>query len=274
MVDRILFSWAMDGVLRRPLATTTAIGWTPVQGGYRLLKQILDAQCGPSDLTVCVDKSAWDWTVQGWIVDVLQEVLKRLCVAPPWWKEAVDRRFEMLFEKSVFRFEDGTRVAQRGRGIMKSECYLTALHYRANLIMGIPMLQNEPITTGDDTVQPWFERYEEYLEIIRKLGPMIKGKPEPSRHIEFCGFYITNGTTWPVYWKKHLFRLQHLDLRFAAETLEAYQFLYAYEPAMLSLVQEEIWRRCPDRILEGVVLRAFIDGVIKVQRLTPLPVIN
>lgn len=283
MVDRILFGWAMDGVLASPLATTTAIGWTPVQGGYRVLKAILDNEVGPSGLTICVDKSAWDWTVQGWLIDVWKDTLKRLCVAPEWWQVAVDKRFDMLFEKSVFRFSDGARVAQQGRGIMKSGCYLTillnsmgqtALHYLANLRLGREMFENEPYTMGDDTVQPWFEGFDEYLGLVKEMGPMIKGSPEPSKHIEFCGFYITNGATWPVYWRKHLFRLMHLDPLYAAETLEAYQFLYAYEPAMLGVVQEEIWRRCPDRILDGVVLKAFIDGVIKVQRPTSLPVKN
>lgn len=275
MVDRILFSWAMDGVLKRPLATPTAIGWTPLQGGYRLLKQILDNQLGPSGKVVCVDKSAWDWTVQGWLVDVWKAVLKGLCTAPDWWRVAVDTRFDALFEQAVFRFEDGSRVSQRARGIMKSGCYLTlllngmgqsALHYLINAYEGVDLDQNQPITMGDDTVQPWFDWFDRYLDFMRSLGPMIKGTPEPTDHIEFCGFYIANGVTWPAYWKKHLFRLKHLDEATAAETLEAYQFLYAFEPAMLNVVREEMWRRCPERILDVAVLRSFVDGVVKVDR--------
>lgn len=65
-------------------------------------------------MKVCVDKSAWDWTVQGWVVDAWKIALKRLCVAP--------ERFVALFESAVFRFHDGTRVQQDGKGIMKSGC--------------------------------------------------------------------------------------------------------------------------------------------------------
>lgn len=58
MIDRILFRTMWAKALSKPLRTPSAVGWVPLSGGWRSIRQMLPGR------TVAIDKSAWDWTVQ------------------------------------------------------------------------------------------------------------------------------------------------------------------------------------------------------------------
>lgn len=233
-IDRILFAWIARAQLDSVGQTPCLVGWSPVRGGWR---SIQERYCGRA--VVCLDRSAWDWTVQGYLVDLWILFLENLAINPPkWWLDMLRLRFKLLFEDVWFKFEDGTRVKQGTRGVMKSGCYLTILlnslsqsllHYIANGRCGKPMAKNQPHSIGDDTVQEaiyWLDDYVKHLDI---LGVTVKGA-KVQHWVEFAGFCFDGKTCYPAYWQKHLFNLQHTQR--LGETLLSYQYLYVNEPVM------------------------------------------
>lgn len=248
-VDRILFSWVARKQLNTVGHTPCLVGWSPVRGGWRLLQDVFGNKA-----TLCLDKSAWDWTVQGFLVDMWLQFFREIAInAPQWWLDAIKVRFDILFDRSVFKFEDGTIVYQPVRGIMKSGCYLTIilnslsqslLHYLCNIRCGYDPMLNQPKTIGDDTVQENFDFLEQYAQEMKKLGAVIK-ELKVQHWVEFAGFCFTGKTCFPAYWQKHLFNIQHAPN--LEETLISYQYLYINEPVMyefFSRLAREIGPHC------------------------------
>lgn len=240
LIDRILFAWLARAQLDNVGHTPCMVGWSPVRGGWRLINN----RFGNSPV-VCLDRSAWDWTVQGYLVDMWILFLENLPVnAPSWWIEMMKLRFKLLFKagKPWFKFEDGTRVNQETDGIMKSGCYLTILlnslsqsllHYLVNIRCGKQPQEKQPLSIGDDTVQESFDWLLEYAQEMEKLGLVLKGV-KIQHWVEFAGFCFTGKTCFPAYWKKHLFNMMHTKR--LGETLLSYQYLYVNEPVMYDFV--------------------------------------
>jgi len=234
LIDRILFAWIARAQLDSVGHTPCLVGWSPVRGGWRAIVN----RFGNSAVN-CLDRSAWDWTVQDYLVDMWVLFLENLPVnAPEWWIKMMKLRFKILFEEAWFRFEDGTRVKQETKGVMKSGCYLTILlnslsqsllHYIANSRCGYPMEKNQPYSIGDDTVQEAMDWLLEYVIQLEKLGVIVKGA-KVQHWVEFAGFCFDGKTCYPAYWQKHLFNLQHTKR--LEETLQSYQYLYVNEPVM------------------------------------------
>lgn len=260
LVDRVMFGWLNRQVLNAVLKTPAYLGWTPVKGGWKTLK---DRFGGRSVL--CLDKSSWDWTVQEYLVDIWKMFVKEMMHGhPDWWARAVDDRFDLLFKKAVFQFKDGTQVLQGSPGIMKSGCLLTLLlnsvsqsllHYIAMIRMNLPPRTLEPISVGDDTLQlslPWPRRYVSELE---SLGTRIKGLK--NRHyIEFVGLGIDDAAV-PAYWKKHLFKLT--SARAFGEKLAAFQRYYANDENMLRFLQALALARAPDFYVSKIQAVNFMN---------------
>lgn len=267
MIDRMLFGELTRNVLESAGKTPVMIGWVPILGGYRLLRGLLPGR------VLCVDKSSWDWTVPYWMTRRWLDIILGLSNGhPPFWETVVRKRFECLFKDAWFRFDDNTRVRQEVPGIMKSGCYLTIVlnsigqllvHYMVSAKLGIEPAKYEPFCMGDDTVQAVMPDPESYLEEIGKLGFRVKEAKEQD-WIEFAGFYIDR-TTWPVYWRKHLFQMQHAG-ESLPEMLQAYQLLYACEPAMLEYVQGVMREVCPKKILPRSILQNMVTGNVAVAR--------
>lgn len=249
IIDRILFAWLARIQLDTVGKTPCLVGWSPVRGGWRLLHNRF-----ANKPVVCLDRSAWDWTVQGYLVDMWVMFMENLPVNPPkWWVSMMKLRFKLLFEKAWFKFEDGTRVKQMTKGVMKSGCYLTILlnslsqsllHYLANERCGHDMRQNQPYSIGDDTAQDAFDWLEEYVSQLEKLGVTVKGA-KVRQWVEFAGFCWDGKTCYPAYWQKHLFNLSHTKR--LEETLQSYQYLYVNEPVMyefLCRVAREVGPHC------------------------------
>lgn len=262
MVDRILFGWLARKMLSTVGKTPCLVGWSPVKGGWR------DVQRRYANRpVVCLDKSAWDWTVQGYMVDLWVDFLTNLPVDPPeWWVDMVKLRFEILFNDPWFQFEDGTRVQQGTRGIMKSGCFLTILlnsvsqsmlHYLANIRCGKPPGLNQPHTIGDDTVQDSFEWLEEYVEAISSLGATVKGA-KVQHWVEFAGFAYDGKTCWPAYWQKHLFNMAHTEN--LESTIESYQYLYYNEPVMYSFARRVAKELGPKHVMPKEIAREIMNG--------------
>lgn len=258
MVDRMLFAPMQDLAVEKACLTPSAVGWTPIKGGYRLVRARFPGR------VFCADKSAWDWTVSGWMVDAAKELFKRLCLNPSdRWLDLVDRRFEMLFEKAVFRTSDGSRFEQDDRGLMKSGCYLTILmntvlqvivHFVASRRLG-----EEPgdiLAMGDDTIQEVPIDLDGYLLELRRLGVVVK--PQVLDYVEFAGFEFDMHKCVPAYENKHRYHLEHLDEEFAVDTLSAYQLLYAHHP-MLEEIQALLAKREPSAVRSRATLKSVFD---------------
>lgn len=259
MVDRMLFTDLQELAVERACLTPCAVGWSPIKGGYRLIRARFPGR------VLCADKSLWDWTVSDWMVDALCELILRLCVNPTArWEQLVRARFDCLFRKAVFRAPDGSRFAQRDAGLMKSGCYLTILANSALQVLVHIMASRrsgqEPgdlLAMGDDTIQEVPEDLDSYLESLRSLGVLVK--PQVKEVVEFAGFEFDMHSCVPCYENKHRFQLEHLDEEHAVETLEAYQLLYAHHP-MLEEIHQIVADRCPSSYRSRSTLKRFFDG--------------
>lgn len=267
MVDRILFGPMVKMALTKVGLTPCMAGWVPINGGFRFLEALF---AGKSVMSL--DKRMWDWSVAKWMIDMWRSFIVELANDPPeWWLKLVEMRFLMLFRKTVFRFEDGTCVAQPGWGVMKSGCYLTLIlnsvgqslcHYRVRQRQRKKnLVAKQPRSMGDDTVQEEPDDLEDYLKELKTTGAIPK-EAKVTDWIEFAGFVTYRGKCWPAYWKKHVFQIKHLNPEVGPETLEQYQLLYAHEPTMLRLVQANMKHLCPTLILGCGVLKLRFNGVI------------
>lgn len=246
LIDRILFMKLMHKVVRNFHNTRIMIGWSPVQGGYRLIDEFF----GDSP-TISIDKKAWDWTVPVWLLMAVKNVIKRLAVDPPdWWCKAVDSRFAALFINPTFVFPDFTKGKQPSPGVMKSGCYLTIfinsvaqmiLHYLAVSNLGLPIESlDDFIFMGDDSLQKLFPQYPEYIKYLESLGFTMEYEIHEDRS-EFAGFTYKLDYK-PAYRDKHLFMLSYLtfDREVAVSTLMNYQLLYYFDKPFLKLIRDII----------------------------------
>lgn len=260
LVDRILFGWLQRKALQTVGKTPCLCGWSPVRGGWRYLRdRFLNTQ------VLCLDKSAWDWTVQEYLVNLWFQFIKNLALDhQEWWVIAMNNRFTALFDQAVFQFSDGTRIAQKYPGIMKSGCFLTLIlnsvgqsmiHYLSMLRLSLNPLMSQPLTMGDDTVQKPVECLEVYLAQMAQLGVKVK-YTKLRKWVEFCGFTIANNTCTPSYWEKHLFSLAHGNLE---DKILGYQVMYANEPVMAKFLSWVVAREMPELGLSRVEARRIMN---------------
>lgn len=239
LVDRILLGWLLRINLAKILETPSMVGWSPIRGGWRYVAGLFG-----SKPVVCLDKSAWDWTVQEWMIRSFEQFILELPVnAPEWWKDMVKRRMQLLYRDAIFQFKDGTQVLQKEWGIHKSGTLLTIifntvlqvmLHLRVR-----PRCNKRFIALGDDTAQETPDDLEDYVKSVESLGPKIKEVRE-QHWVEFAGFAYTGRTCVPAYWRKHLYNLMYAEN--VEATLQSYQVLYSHDPIMFEYLQNELVR--------------------------------
>lgn len=263
MIDRVLFGWIGRAALDSVGSTPCLVGWSPLRGGWKLLRSYYEGK-----RVLCMDKSAWDWTVPYWVIQMFEQfVLSLPYNSPSWWRNMVTKRFELLFKQGgpVFEFSDGTKVTQAVSGIMKSGCFLTILlnsvsqsllHYVANIRLGKRPKENQPHTVGDDTLQPSFGQVGEYVRHMEDMGIKIKGYVSQD-WIEFCGFATTDAVCIPAYWQKHLFSLAHNPN--LEESIFSYQVMYVHEPVMWRFVQLIAKELGPEYVADWFEARSIFD---------------
>lgn len=266
LVDRILFMRLCSKQLQSIGESPLMVGWNPASGGYRLLAHMMNFEN-----YFMVDKSSWDWTVPGWMIEALLQIVLNLAPqAPKWWQIMVTRRFDLLFREPVFIFGDGSLAQQQSPGIMKSGCYLTIylnsisqllLHAIIEDQMG-KVVVSPPLCLGDDTIQGIIDDnfLMEYVEKMRTLG--FLPKVTVGSEIEFAGFRVFMDRYIPEYRQKHLYLLMHLteDDEVAKTALQSYQLLYAFVPDMLDWIQKICVRRSYlDAIWSNYRLKTKVD---------------
>lgn len=250
-VDRVLFTWLMQVALDNFLHTPSMVGWTPNRGSWRQLWVMFGGR------SLSLDKSAWDWTVQGWLIDAIKSLIQELAVdAPLWWVECMDARFDLLFRRAVFEFQDGTVVHQMGKGIMKSGCYLTILANTLGQILTHVVACQEtgddprltmPRALGDDTVQDGtkLKDVSSYCAALEHLGCKVKGG-QTTVEVDFVGFEITEHACVPAYRNKHFFKQEYTsDL---PGFLMAMQMLYFHAPAFYSYYRSVASVEAPEAV--------------------------
>lgn len=230
MVDRMLLEPIQKQAIKSCTLTPVMMGYTPMIGGHFTLRTLL----GESKQYLSLDKSAWDWSVPGWLIDAIERLMIELNPnAPNWWRRILRMRHDMLFENCVYRFQDGVKAYQPVRGVMKSGCYGTLMYNsvgqlilevlaRLDCMIEAPL----PLVFGDDSISVDFDDSDIVLEYMKKKGFVVKVTRDVTP--EFIGFWYYKDHFEPAYEPKHEFALQHLthDMEIAAQTLGSYQLLY------------------------------------------------
>lgn len=254
MVDRVLFLWLAKSILERFGTNPMAVGWSPLAGGHRWVS---DAFRGYRK-TRSLDMTAWDWTMPGWLILAIKDVIKDLLVcAPGFWGEKVDARWEALFRDAWFCFGDGSLTQQRGWGIMKSGCYLTIImntisqlvrHSLVTTRLGLGYLPT--IFLGDDQTIVDFPRFQEYEAATRSLGFLLKDSVVEVDRIGFAGFVVEPRAVYPEYREKHVFLITHSPDDALVDRLWAYQILYAFDTRFYGWIERELARLSPALVIK------------------------
>lgn len=264
MLDRIIFGPMVTTQLSKVGHTPCLVGWVPVLGGHRFVRNYLRG-----NKVLAVDKTAWDWSVKSWMVRAWIHFIESMVIQPPrWWLHMSRTRITMLFRHAQFRFKDGMLVNQPLWGIMKSGCYLTLylnsvsqsiLHYVVMLRMGKSPYSCQPLTFGDDTVQTCNFDHVAYLKHLAELGsyPKVETLGE---HYSFVGWDFKPSTVIPSYTEKHVFNILYGKMETKYELLDSLQYLYAHHPEMLYIVQQNLAQENPAAVRALAHLQAFMDG--------------
>lgn len=231
MVDRLLFYPWIAIEIDHVGEITSKAGWSPIPEGYRSLEATF-----PEELSVAVDKTAWDWTMPGWVVKQYVECKLAQCYdsGPAYERACMARVREVVGPGAVFRFPDGERLAQQGWGLMKSGWLLTlsmnsAAQYLQHVVacgragMEVPYMW----AMGDDMLikADWTSEQElAYAKALATTGCLVK---HVKRSREFAGFEFTQHQVIPLYQEKHKFMIAYVESDQEQETLKSYFMLYA-----------------------------------------------
>lgn len=211
------------------LEIPSAQGITIPYGGWRLHYQ----QWNERKLLCGSDKSAWDWTVSGWMLDLDLRFRQRIIHTDDDWLVTARKLYKNAFGNTLIQLSDGRRFRQMHPGVMKSGCVNTIstnshaqvfLHILYSLRKGIsiePML----VAVGDDTLQA--EEHIQDLELYESFGVKIK---TVSTTLEFVGREWSDEGMMPMYTSKHLFSIMYKSDDLIPEILDAYAREYVNIP--------------------------------------------
>nr|UGO57339.1 MAG: hypothetical protein 3 [Riboviria sp.] len=247
VLDHLLFKDQNQKELEEMLRLPTKIGWTPFYGMAELVvRDITDPYS--------MDKSAWDHLFPAWCVDLDKDFRQSLAFAPPLWHDLVDWRYRTSFQECELRFSDGSQYRQLFKGFMKSGLVNTLttnshaqyfMYWVACRRSGVPPTPG--VIIGDDQLAEGM--MENAISLYREMGCKIK---QLDRNYHFAGFDLASKT--PLYWSKHVTNLLYTDN--LAETLEAYQMLYAFHPVKFGIMQQLLAQVEPARLKTARYLRS------------------
>lgn len=233
MVDRCLFyPWVASEVACVDSVTAKA-GWSPLPDGFKAVWTTF-----PEKSSLAVDKTAWDWTMPGWVVLAYLAIKLRQtrgCTRDYQWM-CLLRMMMVVGPGAVFRLPTGRRLRQRFWGLMKSGWFLTlscnsmaqlCQHLlawgRLRLRWELPYLW----AMGDDMLVRWtLPRWlvKVYLHNLSMTGCIVK---HGIFDRQFAGFRFSGELVTPLYKEKHQYALRHLKPAVEESTVLAYSLLYA-----------------------------------------------
>lgn len=253
------------------MSVTSKAGWAPLPGGYQRM-----ALEFPFELSVAVDKTAWDWTMPEWVIRAYVDMKLDQCIDPTDdYEELIWQRLNYVLGPGTrFRMSSGVEWRQTYWGLMKSGWLLTlsmnsaaqafqhALAWRrAGLEGAVPPMW----AMGDDTLCKMpHDHLGEYEAALKTCGCLVK-KVVPAR--EFAGFELTSdGKVVPLYPDKHQFILRYLEPDVECETVFAYSLLYALAGESWF---DEIASRCP--LPPKIVQQSWARGLTELSLLGRMP---
>lgn len=222
IIDHMLFGPMNTNIIRNYPELPTRIGWSPFDGGYRMI---------PKTKWLAIDKSKWDWTVKPWMLDMELELRIRLCSnMNETWRELACLRYRHLYNNPEFICSNGITFKQITPGIMKSGCVNTIttnsiiqvlLHTRVCLELEQDIY---PILVmGDDTLQYPVTNTGDYVDKLKEYC-LVKHFKNAN---EFAGVeFKQDGTVEPLYKGKHAYTLLHLNPEYLQEIAASYTLLY------------------------------------------------
>lgn len=248
IVDHMLFGDMNKQVTKNYLYVPAKVGWSQYGGGWRVM---------PFHAMCAIDKSAWDWTAQLWVLMLELEVRKHLCTnLTPEWVRLAEWRYRELFVDCLFVLSSGHFLKQLEPGVMKSGCVSTIvtnsiaqgiLHYVACL-----ETEQEPedqAYLGDDVLTKEQKDMMAYLAALAKYC-IIK---QYLNAAEFGGMrFEYGGVVEPLYTGKHCYVLRHVDPAIVKEIVASYSLLYhrSSRKRTMKLILSELGIPPPDLILD------------------------
>lgn len=231
MVDRVLFYPWLQTEIANVGRVVSKAGWSPLPEGFRLLENTF-----PERESIAVDKTAWDWTMPGWVVKAYYDckIAQGKQLTEKYAVAAQNRIREVVGPQCVFRLPDGRRLRQTSWGLMKSGWLLTlsmnsAAQYFQHAVacrrLGWSVM--DMWAMGDDLLMRARlsdEQMHEYEQSLSRTGCLVK---HALRAREFAGFRFTEGQVLPLYQDKHRFALQYVKPDLEQDLLFSYFLLYS-----------------------------------------------
>lgn len=250
----MLFGQGNDAEIR-------TIGETPSFQGIKLCNggwKDANRKFREKNLTVALDKSAWDWTCHiEWLWLDLQ-LRDRLITATAsqkrWWRETAQKCYEAAFERATLMLSNGEVFKQIEPGVMKSGCINTiSTNSHAQIFVHILLclrcdypVYPLPVAVGDDVLSA--PHNVATAGEFAQLGVIKKDGEEGGT--EFVGHVFhpyLDLPPRPAYREKHFYRFLQMDGSTVPEYLESMAHLYAHDDDML-----DAWRDIASH--QGVIL--------------------
>lgn len=240
LIDRILYGDWLDNMIQKWQYIPSKAGWAPQMGGFKWI-----AKAFRGKQPMCIDKSSWDWTVQGWHVDVIRALIPRMLFGlTPEWRRVFENRITALYEPGIPRFKTscGCEFVQLVRGIQKSGllgtiAFNSIWQFAAHLAVGGDE-HDLFFSLGDDTAQESLNLSELYVEALGSTGAIVK-QVDFGFPMVFGGHDITEKMCRPSYRAKHAFELHYLEEKVARETLDSYRHLYALDDQFSEFLERQ-----------------------------------
>nr|UGO57121.1 MAG: hypothetical protein 2 [Riboviria sp.] len=254
IIDHMLFDDLNNKMIQEWIHIPNKPGWSPFTGGWRFM---------PTETWMATDASAWDWTVQPWLLELVLEFRSRLCDnLSQQWLELARWRYGELFKNPLFVTSGGQLLRQLNPGVMKSGCVNTIsdnslmqviLHARVCAELGLDFTYL--FTMGDDRLQQPVQRLPEYLDLTSQFC-ILKSVEQVN---EFSGFRFKGRRVEPVHKGKHAFNILHMDPKVQQEFGNSY--VLNYHRSEFRDFMEDLFHRMEVDVFPREVRDLIFDGI-------------
>lgn len=178
-----------------------------------------------------LDKSAWDWTVAKFLLDMDLEFRRRMCRGPKkdQWHSLAKRLYSDMFDHPLILCSDGSIYRQMYPGIMKSGCVNTiSTNSHMQIMVHLMVCFDEglnydplPVACGDDTLQCSY--HASSVDSYARYGAIVKSA---SDGMEFVGHEFFPDGPRPLYLEKHLLKFCYVRDEIMPEYLDSMARMY------------------------------------------------